>query len=121
MTSIKVTEKKYIIKQGSGKTIIKREVSHRIVKHGIPGPPGAPGPIGPIGPQGPQGEGDKAYTHTQNAPALTWVINHNLGKYPAVDVVDSAGTTFIGDVNYTSINTLEINFSAEFSGQAFLN
>lgn len=64
---------------------------------------------------------DKYYEYHQNIPSSIWKINHNLNKKPSVTVVDSAGTKVIGEVNYTSDNTLELYFSAQFSGIAYLN
>lgn len=61
------------------------------------------------------------YVHTQTASSDSWVINHNLGFYPNVTVIDSAGTTVIGEVNYDSTNKLTIKFSASFSGKAYLS
>lgn len=64
---------------------------------------------------------DKNYVFTQGVPSATWVITHNLNKYPSVSVVDTGKTTVFGDVTYNSINELTITFSASFAGQAFLN
>lgn len=61
------------------------------------------------------------FVFNQNSPATTWNITHNLGRRPSVTVVDSAGTVVIGEVTYTSDNALTIQFSAGFSGQAYLN
>jgi hypothetical protein len=65
--------------------------------------------------------GDLSYTHTQAVPAATWVIVHGLGKYPAVTVVDSAGTRVYGDEVQVDLNTVRLDFLAAFSGRAFLN
>lgn len=62
-----------------------------------------------------------AYTHIQYTPAATWVIPHNLGGHPAVTVVDSAGTTVFGDVQYASSDTIVITFAAPFAGRAYLS
>lgn len=67
------------------------------------------------------GEGDKYYFHSQDSAQAEWTIEHNLGKYPSVTVVDSAGTVVFGDVTYESDSRLKITFSAEFSGKAYLN
>lgn len=64
---------------------------------------------------------DRNYVHVQNSPATAWVINHNLGKYPAVTVVDSAGTEVIGQVVHNSMNQCVATFSAAFAGKAFAN
>lgn len=65
--------------------------------------------------------GDKSFTHIQSSSSATWVITHNLGKYPAVAVQDSAGTDVFGEVEYNSIYKLTITFSGAFSGSAYLN
>lgn len=83
---------------------------------------GQQGPQGPGGPQGPAGSGgDLSYSHTQGVASDTWVINHNLNKYPSVVVVDSGGSEVIGNVDYTSLNIVTLSFSASFSGSAHLN
>jgi len=61
------------------------------------------------------------FTHTQNAASNQWVINHNLDTYPSVTVVDSGGNVVYGDVRYVSSNTVQLEFTAAFSGKAYLN
>ena len=61
------------------------------------------------------------YTHEQSVAAATWNVTHNLGRYPSVTVVDSAGSKIVGDVQYTSENTLTLTFSAPFAGTAYCN
>lgn len=54
--------------------------------------------------------------------ALTeWVIEHNMGKFPSVSVVNSNDILMHGDITYVNDNKLIINFSAGFSGKAYLN
>lgn len=65
--------------------------------------------------------GDKTFVFTQNTAAAEWKIQHDLGKYPAVTVVDSGKTEVIGDVEYVDLNNLTLKFSSPFSGMAFLN
>jgi len=62
-----------------------------------------------------------SYTHNQNTSASTWSVTHNLGFYPAVTVVDSGENVVIGDVTYTSVNSLSISFTASFGGKAYLS
>lgn len=62
-----------------------------------------------------------AYIHIQATASASWVIVHNLGKYPSVSIVDSAGSEVIGEVIYNSKNQLTVSFSAAFSGKAYLN
>lgn len=60
------------------------------------------------------------YVHTQATPATTWTINHALGGYPAVAVVDSAKTVVYGEITYISTSQIVVNFSSAFSGNAYL-
>lgn len=61
------------------------------------------------------------YTHVQGTSSTVWTINHNLNRTPSVTVVDSADQVVIGNVIYVDKNNIEIYFSAEFSGKAYLN
>ena len=63
----------------------------------------------------------KTHLHNQIASAAVWDIQHNLGKFPSVSVIDSAGNVVVGDVMYLDENQLKITFSAAFAGKAFLN
>lgn len=60
-------------------------------------------------------------THKQAQAAKVWTVAHNLGKRPAVTVVDSAGTVVIGEVDYLDDNTVRLTFCAAFSGTAYFN
>lgn len=60
------------------------------------------------------------YVHTQAAASSTWTINHSLGGYPSVMVVDSASTVVIGEVSYISTTQVQVSFTAPFSGFAYL-
>jgi hypothetical protein len=64
---------------------------------------------------------DKHYVHVQNVPATEWEVVHNLGKRPAVVIVDSAGTRVMGTVQYYSGNLLYVRFSTAFSGTVYCN
>ena len=50
-----------------------------------------------------------------------WTIVHNLGKRPSVTIVDSADTQVVGNVAYLDDDTVQVTFSAAFSGTAYLN
>ncbi len=70
--------------------------------------------------------GDITYTHNQNSTSDTWVITHNLHRFPSVTVVDSAGTIVQGTVVYNSNKQLTITFfqagsALAFQGKAYLN
>lgn len=73
-----------------------------------------------VGPQGPPGQAD-TYVHTQISPTINWTIDHDLGKYPSVTIVDSAGSTIVGEVTYINNNQVLVSFTAAFAGTAYLN
>ena len=60
------------------------------------------------------------HIHTQATPSTTWTINHALGGYPTVSVVDSAKTVVYGETTYISTSQIVVNFSSAFSGSAYL-
>ena len=68
---------------------------------------------------------DKTFVFEQGVPASTWTIQHNLGKFPSVSVVDTLNTAngqvYYGDVKYTDSNNLTVTFASAFSGKAYLN
>lgn len=61
------------------------------------------------------------YIHDQQVASTSWVVNHNMNKYPSVNVVDTANDEVTGDVKYNSLNQITISFTAAFSGKAYLN
>lgn len=64
---------------------------------------------------------DANYVHDQQVASAAWSVVHNLGKFPSVTVVDSAGSVVVGDPLYVSANSLSIFFTAPFAGKAYLN
>jgi len=61
------------------------------------------------------------YVFTQSSPSASWSITHNMNKYPSVTVIDSGNNEVIGDVVYSGLNSITINFSGAFSGKAYMN
>ena len=64
---------------------------------------------------------DKTFVYEQNRPSSVWTVEHGLEKFPAVTVVDSAGTEVIGAIDYIDLNTVTLTFVGAFSGKAFFN
>ena len=69
----------------------------------------------------PFGSGSFEYVQDFSVAASTWVINHNLGKYPSVSTVDSAGSIINGAVTYNDANKITVVFTSATSGKAYLN
>ena len=70
--------------------------------------------------------GDITFTHNQNSSSNTWVITHNLYRFPSVTVVDSGESIVQGTVVYNSNKQLTITFfqkgvALAFQGKAYLN
>jgi hypothetical protein len=74
-----------------------------------PTPP--PTPVGP----------EETFVFTQSTASASWTINHNLGQFPSVTVVDNAGNTVIAGVKYTNSNQVVVTFANPFAGRAYLN
>lgn len=64
---------------------------------------------------------DKNYVYEQEVASDTWVITHNLGKYPSVEIVDSAGTRIFPEVQWVNNNVCIARMSAAVTGKAYLN
>ena len=64
---------------------------------------------------------DKNFVYEWSTPLSTITISHNLDKFPAVTIVDTAGNDIVGDVAYIDINTVTITFSAPTRGTAYFN
>jgi len=116
---ITTTVTEMVIGDGSGKTIV--EVSTPVVELltiGIQGPSGPPGPAGPTGAQGPPGPSGGGFNHTQSLAAAEWIINHNLGFRPAVEILGVGGNEVEAHVLHMSINQVRVYFTAAFAGSA---
>jgi hypothetical protein len=61
------------------------------------------------------------YLHDQQTSSDTWVVTHNMNKYPSINIVDTANDIIMGEVRYNSLNQLTITFTAAVSGKAYLN
>jgi hypothetical protein len=70
------------------------------------------------GPQGIPGSASAAYSHNQVTPSDTWLLNHNLGFYPNVEVRSVGGKEMIGEIIHTSINQVIVYFDSAFAGTA---
>jgi hypothetical protein len=65
--------------------------------------------------------GDRNYVHVQGPPAAVWSVAHNLGKYPAVEVVDTGDSVVLPSVHYLDVNNVQLTFGSPTSGKAFMN
>lgn len=64
---------------------------------------------------------NKFYVHDQNIPSKTWIIEHQLNKFPSVTVVDSAHGVVFADIVYRNNTTIVVDFSTPCTGTVYLN
>jgi hypothetical protein len=98
----------------------------QLTADGVQGEKGDPGEKGDKGDKGDTGApgattGDVHYDHVQGTAEEVWHITHNLGKYPSVTVLDSAGSEVEGQVDHIDTNSLTVTFTGAMSGNASLN
>jgi len=111
--TVQVTKKTKAAVQVTKRNVVATSISTSV---------GPAGPAGADGTDGAGGIGGGFYTHVQSAPSNTWSVAHGLGYYPGgVSVVDSGGNICLGDVQYTSTNSLVVNFAEAFSGVAYFS
>jgi len=65
-----------------------------------------------------------AYEHVQTVAAQVWTVTHNLNTYPVVDVLVYDNGSLVKiiplDILFINMNTVEIRFSSNRTGQARL-
>ena len=66
-------------------------------------------------------QGSPTFIFNQNTVATVWNIQHNLGKFPSITVIDTGDTVVAGEYTYIDNNNVQLNFSAGFAGKAYLN
>lgn len=64
---------------------------------------------------------DAKFTFAQEQNSDQWEVQHNLGKFPSVTIVDSGENIVFAEVQYTDENNLTISFNGATSGKAYLN
>jgi len=66
--------------------------------------------------------GDKTFVFTQGVASNFWTVQHDLNKFPSVEVVDTAETSILGfQIVYITPNQLTLSFLTPFAGKAYLN
>ena len=66
-------------------------------------------------------QGVPTFIFTQAVAATAWNVNHNLGKFPSITVIDTANTVVTGEYTYIDNSNVTLKFSAAFAGKAYLN
>lgn len=66
-------------------------------------------------------QSDSTYIHVQNDPSDTWTVVHNMQKYPTPLVMDENGEVIITNINYLSLDIIQIKFGRPHIGSVTLN
>lgn len=93
----------------SGVTIIAPIAGETIIVNS-----GARGPAGPAGPAG----AAEAHIHTQASAAAEWIVNHNFGARPLVQVFSAGGAEIEANIIHITDNQVRIYFAAAQAGTA---
>lgn len=80
------------------------------------GPIGLQGPEGPPGAAGPDGPPRGVFEQEFPSPSYMWIVNHNLGRVPAVTLITLGGVEFDADVQHTSANQCVVYLLSPFAG-----
>lgn len=75
------------------------------------------GPAGPPGSGGGGGSGE-TLVYTQATPSSLWIINHNLGYKPIVNVFNNNNEEVSVKVTHTSLNQFRVTSETNFLGYA---
>lgn len=105
-------------------TVLSEKETVSVLVSETQGPPGIQGEKGEKGDKGDKGDTGPiapTFVFNQTVPSDTWVVQHDLGKMPAIVVTDSGGSVVEGDIQYESDLQVTITFSSAFSGIAYLN
>lgn len=64
------------------------------------------------------GSSSAAYVHTQTTESVEWIVNHNLGVKPVVEILTTGGALVDAEVLHVTNNQLRIYFATLFTGEA---
>lgn len=64
------------------------------------------------------GSGGASYTFVQSTPADTWIINHNLGYQPVIELFSVGGLVIEGTILHTSVNQAQVTYLLPVAGSA---
>lgn len=89
-----------MIADGVDPEVIRAEIEEYLQDHGIQNP---------------------GFLYDRNSiVASSWIIDHNLNKYPQVTLIDDDGNSFEADIFYSSLNQVTVVFAEPTSGKAVL-
>lgn len=115
------TDQQIVVAEETGHVVAVTPEHVAVVATAEQGVPGPSGEKGDQGDQGIPGLSGANFIHEQAVAAASWTIDHMLNRFPAITVVDSAGSVVYGDEVYLDPNRVRLDFGVPFSGKAYLN
>jgi hypothetical protein len=76
------------------------------------------GLVGPAGPAGPAGPGAEVFEYSPPMAQAEWVLNHNFGRRPVVQVLSPGGFEVEAEVAHVSTNQARVYFNQPQQGTA---
>ena len=73
---------------------------------------------GPQGRPGDAGAGGQSYEHVQSSASVEWIVNHNFGRNPIIEILNISGNVVVADIRHVSDNQSRINFNLPQAGKA---
>lgn len=61
------------------------------------------------------------YVHNQSTPAALWIINHNLNRYPSIELLSVGLVRFDADIAHVSLNQSVVTLAIATAGIAQCN
>ena len=58
------------------------------------------------------------YVHDQFTPSQLWIVNHNLGYVPFIEVMSVGGVVVEAEILHVTSNQAQINFNTPQTGKA---
>lgn len=101
-----LSERQIVIRQEKRKIFVRDNGSVRIIEVARQGPPGATGPTGPAA-----DDFEQSFSS-----ALTWTVNHNLGRYPIITLLTTGNVEFDAQIVHTNNNQFIVHFAAPLAG-----
>lgn len=76
------------------------------------------GLVGPAGPAGPAGPVAEVFEYSPPTAQAEWVLNHNFGRLPVVQVLSPGGFEVEAEVAHVSMNQARVYFNQPQQGTA---
>lgn len=102
-----LNDRRIIIREEKRKVSVRENGSVRIVEIAKQGPPGG---------QGEPGQFDD-FEQEFSSPAITWTVNHNLGRKPLVSVLTTGNFEMEAQIGHTNNNQFVVYFAAPMVGR----